>query len=101
MDTPNKSARFCSNILGDNTLESLRSEKTRKINLVLISKHEHLADLFLVLPGQLQMSSKRLHLYSFIKLSKNEALTLLPTAFSAFFNYGGGGLFGPHPRKHS
>ena len=29
------------------------------------------------------------------------SLTLLPTAFSAFFNYGGRGLFGPHPRKHS
>ena len=27
MDTPNKSARFSSNILGDTTLQSLRSEK--------------------------------------------------------------------------
>ena len=73
MDIPNKSARFCSNILGDR-LQSLKSEKTRKISLVPIPRHENLADLFLILPGQLQMSSKRFHLYSFIKLSKNKAL---------------------------
>ena len=74
MDTPNKSARFSQNILGDTTLHSFKSEKTRKISLVPIPRHENLADLFLILPGQLQMSSKRFHLYSFIKLSKNEAL---------------------------
>ena len=73
MDTPNKSARFCSNILGDTTLPSLKSEKTPKISLVPISRHENLADLFLILPGQHQMSSKVFHLYSFIKLSKNKA----------------------------
>ena len=73
MDTPNKSARFCSNILGDTPLQSLKSEKTQKISLVPIPRHENLADLFLILPGQLQMSSKRFHLYSFIKLSKNKA----------------------------
>ena len=56
LDTPNKSARFCSNILGDATLQSLKSEKTRKISLVSIPRHENLADLFLILPGQLQMS---------------------------------------------
>ena len=49
-------------------------KKQQKINLVPIPRHENLADLFLILPGQLQMSSKRFHLYSFIKLSKNEAL---------------------------
>ena len=76
MDTPNKSARFCSNILGGTRLQSLKSEKTRKISLVPIPRHESLADLFLILPGQLQMSSKKFHLYSFIKLSKNKALTL-------------------------
>ena len=74
MDTPNKSARFYSNILGGATLQSLRSEKTRKISLVLIPRYENLADLFLIFPDQLQMSSKRFHLYSFIKLFKNEAL---------------------------
>ena len=74
MDTPNKSARFCSNILGDTIIQSLKSEKTRKISLVPIPRHENLADLFLILPGQLQMSSKRFHLYFFVKLSKNEAL---------------------------
>ena len=75
MDTSNKSARFCSNILRDNTtLQSLKSEKTRKISLVPIPRHGNLADLFLILPGQLQMSSKRFHLYSFIKRSKNKAL---------------------------
>ena len=75
MDTPNKSARFCSNILGDTTLQNLKSEKTRKISLVAIPRHENLADLFLIFPGQFQMSSKRFHLYSFIKLSKNKALS--------------------------
>ena len=74
MDTPTKSARFYSNIPGDITLQSLKSEKTRKISLVPIPRHENLADLFLILPGQLQMSSERFHLYSFIKLSKNKAL---------------------------
>ena len=74
MDTPNKSARFCSNILGDSRLQSLKSEKTRKISLVPIPRHENLADLFLILPGQLQMSSKKFHLYSFMKLLKNKAL---------------------------
>ena len=74
MDTPIKSARFCSNILGDTRLQSLKSEKTRKISLVPIPRHENLADLFLILPGQLQMSSKKFHLYSFIKLLKNKAL---------------------------
>ena len=57
MDTPNKSARFCSNILGDTTLQSLNSEKTQKIRLVPILRHENLAKLFLILPCQLQMSS--------------------------------------------
>ena len=74
MDTSNKSARFCLNIPGDTTLQSLKSEKTRKISLVPIPRHEILADSFLILPIQLQMSSKRFHLYSFIKLSKNKAL---------------------------
>ena len=74
MDIANKSARFCSNILGDTTLQSLKSEKTRKISLVPIPRHEIFAYLFLILPGQLQMSSERFHLYSFIKLSKNKAL---------------------------
>ena len=74
MDTLNKSARFSSNILGDTTLQSLKSEKTRKISLVPTPRHGNLADLFLILPGQLQMSSKRFHLYSFIKLSKNKIL---------------------------
>ena len=73
MDTPNKSARFCLNIPGDTTLQSLKNEKTRKISLVPIPRHENLADLFLILPGQHQMSLKRLYLYSFIKLSENEA----------------------------
>ena len=80
MDTPNKSSRFYSNILEDTTLQNLKSEKTQKL---ASWRHENLADLFLRLPGQLQMSSKRLHLYYFIKLSKNEALTL--------FDMGGGG----------
>ena len=74
MNTPNKSARFCSNILGDTALQSLKSEKTQKISLVSIPKHENLADLFRILSDQLQMSSKGFHLYSFIKLSKNKAL---------------------------
>ena len=74
MDAPNKSARFCSNILGDTTLQSLKSEKTRKISIVPIPRHENLANLFLILPDQLQMSSKRFHLYSFITRSKNKAL---------------------------
>ena len=74
LDTPNKSARSGPNIFGDTTLQSLRSEETRKISLVPIPRYENLADLFLILPGQLQMSSKRFYLYSFIKLSKNEAL---------------------------
>ena len=73
-DTQNKSARFCSNLLGDTTLQSLKSEKTRKISLVPIPRLKNLADLFLILPGELQMSSKRFHLYSFIKLSKSKAL---------------------------
>ena len=73
MDTANKSARFCSNILGDTTLQSLKSEKTQKISLVPIPRHENLTDLFLIIPGQLQMSWKRFYLYSFIKLSENEA----------------------------
>ena len=81
MDTPNKSARFCSNILGDTTLQILRSEKTRKISLVPIPRYENLADLFLILLGHLQMSSKGFHLYSFIKLSKNEALRDEPLSF--------------------
>ena len=76
MDTPNKSAKFCSNILGDTTLQSLKSEQTQ-ISLVPIPRHENLADLFLILPGQLQMSSKRFHLYSFIKLSKNKAFLVI------------------------
>ena len=46
MDTPNKSASFCSNILGDTTLQNLKSEKTRKISLLPILRHENLADLF-------------------------------------------------------
>ena len=74
MDTPNKSARFRSNILAYTTLQRLKSEKTRKISLVPIPRHENLADLFLILPGQLQMSSEGFHLYSLIKLSKNKAL---------------------------
>ena len=61
-------------MLGDTTLQTVKSEKTRKISLIFIPRHENLADLFLILPGQLQMSSKRFHLYSFIKLSKNKAL---------------------------
>ena len=73
MDTSNKSARFCSNILGDTTLQNLKSEKTRKNSLVLIPRHENLADLFLILLGQPQMSRERFYLYSFIKLSENEA----------------------------
>ena len=59
---------------GDTTCQSLKSEKTRKISLVPISRHENLADLFLILPSQLQMSPKRFHLYFFIELSKNKAL---------------------------
>ena len=55
MDTPNKSARFYLNILGDTALQILRIEKTRKISLVPIPRHENLADLFLMLSGQLQM----------------------------------------------
>ena len=74
MDIPNKSARFISYILGDTTFQSLKSEKTRKISLVLIPSHENLADLFLIPLGQLQMSSERFHLHSSIELSKNEAL---------------------------
>ena len=74
MDTSNKSARFCSNILRDTTLQSLKSEKTRKISLVPIPRHGNLADLFLIFLGQLQMSSKRFHLYSIIKFFKNKAL---------------------------
>ena len=74
IDTRNKSARFCSNILRDTTHQSLKSKKTSKISLVPIPRHENLVDLFLVIPGQLQMSSKRFRLYSFIKLSKNKAL---------------------------
>ena len=74
MDTPNKSARVCSNILGDTTLQSLKSEKTRKISLVPIPRYENLADLFLILPGHLEVSSKKFYLYSFTKLSKNKAL---------------------------
>ena len=84
MDTSNKSARFFSNILGDTTLQSFKSEKTRKISLVPVPKHENLADLFLILPGQLQTSSKRFHLYSFIKLSKNEALRPFLVIFIEF-----------------
>ena len=74
MDTPNKSTRVYSNILGDTTLQSLKSEKTEKISLVPIPRHEILADLFLIFPGQLQMSPERFNLYSFLKLSKNKAL---------------------------
>ena len=74
MDTSSKSARVCSNVLEDTTLLSLKSEKTQKISLVPILRHEILADLFLILPGQLQMLLKGFHLYSFIKLSKNKAL---------------------------
>ena len=48
-------------------------KKARKIILVPVPRHENLADLFLVLPDQLQMWSKSFHLYSFIKLSKHEA----------------------------
>ena len=81
MDTSNKSARFSSNILGDTTLQSLRNEKTRKISLVLIPRYENLEDLFLILPGQLQMSSERFHFYSFIKLSNYEALRLFLVVF--------------------
>ena len=71
MNTPNKSARFRSNIFRDTTLQSLKSEKTRKISLVPIPRHENLADLFLIFPGYLQMSSKRFHLYSFMALSSH------------------------------
>ena len=74
MDTPKKTRRFRSNVLGDTTLQSLKSEKTQKISLVPMPRHENLADLFLIFPGQRQMSSKGFHLYSFIKLSKNKAL---------------------------
>ena len=74
MDAPNESSRFCLNIPGDTILQSLKSEKTRKTSLIPIPRHENLADLFLILPGQLQMSSKRFHLYSLIKLSKNKVL---------------------------
>ena len=74
MDTPNKSARFCSNILGDTTPHCFKSEKTGKTSLVLIPRYENLADLFLILPGQLQTSSKRFHLHYFVKLYKNKAL---------------------------
>ena len=56
IDTSNKSARFSSNILGDTTLQSLKSEKTRKISLVPMPMHENLADLFLILSGQPQMA---------------------------------------------
>ena len=55
MDASNTSTRFCLNILGDTTLESLRSEKKTTKSLVPILKNENLADLFLILPGQLQM----------------------------------------------
>ena len=58
MDTPNKSARFCSNILGDTTLQSLKSEKTRKISLVPIPRHENLADLFLILSANFKCHQK-------------------------------------------
>ena len=34
MDIPSKSARFCSNILRNTALQSLRSDKTRTISLV-------------------------------------------------------------------
>ena len=81
MDTANKSAKFCSNILGDTALQSLKSGETRKISLVPIPRHENLADLFLIFPGQFQMWSKRFHLYSFIKLSKNKALKLFLVIF--------------------
>ena len=70
MDISNKSSWFSSNNLGDTTLQSLRCEKTQKISLVPIPRYENIADLFLIIPGQIQMSSKRFHLYSFIKLSK-------------------------------
>ena len=69
----NKSSSFCSNILGDTTLQILRSEENTKSSLVPIRRYENLTDLFRILPGYLQMSSRRFHLYSFIKLSKNEA----------------------------
>ena len=74
VDTLNKSATFCLNIPGDTTLQSLKSEKTRKVSLVPIPRHEMLGDLFLILSGELQMSSERFRLYFFTKLSKNEAL---------------------------
>ena len=85
MDTQNESARFCSNILGDTTLESLKSEKTRKISLAPIPRHGDLPDLYLILLGQLQMSSERFHLYSFIKLSKNKALRPFLVIFVELF----------------
>ena len=38
-------------ILEDTTLQNLKSEKTRKISIVLMPRPENLADLFLILLG--------------------------------------------------
>ena len=37
--------------------------------------------------------------YRSLQFLRNPVLTLLPMAFSAFFNYGGGGTFWPAPQK--
>ena len=64
---------FNQSFLGDTTLQNLKSEKTREISLVPLQRHKNLSDLFLLLPGQPQMSRKRLYLCSFINLSENDA----------------------------
>ena len=60
----NKSARICSNIFGDSVIQSLKSGKNMKSDLVLMSRQEKLVDLILVFPSVLEIWQKGFHSYS-------------------------------------
>ena len=50
----NKSARICETIFGHTVIQSLKSGKAQKIGFISMGRQENLADLFLIVPGQLQ-----------------------------------------------
>ena len=61
---PNKSARVCSNILGDTVIYSMNSEKkSYKISHVSTLRQEKRADLSMMFPGQLKMRRNKVHSY--------------------------------------
>ena len=61
------------NIFRGSVIQRLKSGKTRKSGIVLMSRQKKLADLFMVFPARLETLPKVFHSYSFIRCPRNEA----------------------------